>query len=31
VPEENLKGRAFFIWMHFDDGFNTDRIGLSIK
>jgi signal peptidase I len=31
VPEENLKGRAFFVWMHFDDGVNTDRIGSSIK
>lgn len=31
VPEENLKGRAFLIWMHFDDGVNTDRIGLSIQ
>jgi signal peptidase I len=31
VPEENLKGRAFFIWMHFDDGVNTDRIGRSIE
>lgn len=30
VPEENLKGKAFFIWMHFDGGVNTDRIGKSI-
>jgi signal peptidase I len=30
VPEENLKGRAFFIWMHFDSGVNTHRIGQSI-
>lgn len=31
VPEENLKGRAFFIWMHFDGGVDLSRIGLSIK
>lgn len=31
VPEENLKGRAFFIWMHFDSGIDFSRIGLSIK
>jgi signal peptidase I len=31
VPEENLKGKAFFIWMHFDDGVNTDRLGMKIE
>jgi signal peptidase I len=31
VPEENLKGRAFFIWMHFDSGIDFSRIGLSIR
>ena len=31
VPEENLKGRAFFIWMHFDSGIDVSRIGTSIK
>jgi signal peptidase I len=31
VPEENLKGKAFFIWMHFDGGVNGDRIGRSIQ
>lgn len=30
VPEENLKGKAFFIWMHFDGGVNTERLGKSI-
>lgn len=30
VPEENLKGRAFFIWMHFDDGIDVSRIGNAI-
>lgn len=30
VPEENLKGRAFFIWMHFDGGIHFDRIGKLI-
>jgi signal peptidase I len=31
VPEENLKGRAFFIWMHFDSGIDFSRIGSTIK
>jgi signal peptidase I len=30
VPEDNLKGRAFFIWMHFDDGIDVSRIGNRI-
>jgi signal peptidase I len=31
VPEENLKGRAFFIWMHFDSGIDFSRIGTVIR
>jgi signal peptidase I len=35
VPEENLVGRAFFIWMHWDwkiRGFvATDRIGMTVR
>lgn len=30
VPEENLKGKAFGIWMNWDDGIQFDRIGRSI-
>jgi signal peptidase I len=34
VPEENLVGKAFFIWMHFDfsgGGFDFSRIGGTIR
>ncbi len=31
VPEENLVGRAFLIWMNFDDGIDFSRIGKLIK
>lgn len=34
VPEDNLVGKAFFIWMHFDSaagGFDWSRIGNSIE
>jgi signal peptidase I len=34
LPEENLVGRAFFIWMHFDfngGGFDFSRIGKAIR
>jgi signal peptidase I len=35
VPEENLVGRAFFVWMHWDwkiRGFvSTDRIGMKVR
>jgi len=31
VPEENLVGRAFMIWMNWDDGIDWGRIGDSIK
>jgi len=31
VPEENLVGRAFMIWMHWDGGVNWKRIGNKIK
>ncbi|MFK3647302.1 signal peptidase I [Lysobacter enzymogenes] len=30
LPERNLVGRAFLIWLNFDDGFDTGRIGESI-
>jgi len=30
VPEENLVGKAFFIWMNWDRGLNWDRIGTRI-
>ncbi len=34
VPEENIVGKAFFIWFHYDSvtdrGFNASRIGESI-
>jgi len=34
VPEENIVGKAFFIWMHYDSvtdrGFNFSRIGHPI-
>ncbi len=34
LPEENLVGKAFFIWMHWDfggDGLNPNRIGERIR
>jgi signal peptidase I len=31
VPESNLLGKAFMIWMHFSDEFHFDRIGTMIK
>lgn len=31
VPEENLLGKAFMIWMHFSDELHLDRIGNLIK
>lgn len=34
MPEENLVGKAFFIWMHFDfggGGFDFSRIGETIR
>ena len=30
LPESNLRGKAFLIWMHFDGGFDFSRIGSSI-
>jgi signal peptidase I len=31
VPEQNLLGKAFMIWMHFSDELHLDRIGNVIK
>ena len=31
VPEENLVGRAFMIWMNWDEGIDFKRIGTLIK
>ena len=31
VPESNLVGKAFMIWMHFSDDMHFDRIGTLIK
>ncbi|MET0225619.1 MAG: signal peptidase I, partial [Dokdonella sp.] len=31
VPEANLVGRAFVIWMNFDNGIDFSRIGTLIK
>lgn len=31
VPEENLKGRAFGIWMNWDNGVHFNRIGKGIE
>lgn len=31
VPESNLLGKAFMIWMHFSDEWHFDRIGSFIK
>ena len=31
VPEENLVGRAFAIWMNWDDGIDFKRLGTLIK
>ncbi len=30
VPEENLVGKAFYIWMNWDGGINLKRIGTTI-
>ncbi|ROU07964.1 signal peptidase I [Lysobacter enzymogenes] len=30
LPERNLVGRAFLVWLNFDDGFDFERIGTSI-
>ncbi|OQW94098.1 MAG: signal peptidase I [Beggiatoa sp. IS2] len=31
VPEQNLIGKAFFIWMSWDGGVNWQRVGTAIK
>jgi len=31
VPEENLLGKAFMIWMHYSDEWHLERIGTIIK
>lgn len=31
VPDENLKGRAFAVWMNWDSGIHFNRIGKSIN
>jgi len=31
VPEANLVGKAFMIWMHYSDEWHFDRIGNMIK
>lgn len=31
VPERNLKGKAFAIWMNWDDGIQVERIGKGIE
>jgi len=31
VPEENLVGKAFMIWMHYSDEWHLDRVGTIIK
>ncbi|MGY1425293.1 signal peptidase I [Lysobacter sp. A289] len=31
LPEENLRGKAFLIWMNIDGGINFSRIGQSIQ
>ncbi|GAA5079514.1 signal peptidase I [Lysobacter panacisoli] len=31
LPEANLRGKAFLIWMNFDGGVDTSRIGNSIR
>jgi signal peptidase I len=31
VPEQNLLGKAFMIWMHFSDELHLNRIGNIIK
>ena len=30
VPEKYLMGKAFFIWMNWDQGINFDRVGRKI-
>lgn len=31
LPEQNLRGKAFLIWMNFDGGVDTSRIGNAIR
>jgi signal peptidase I len=31
VPEENLVGRAFMIWMNWNNGIDFSRIGTVIR
>ncbi len=31
VPEKNLKGRAFGVWMNWDNGVHFNRIGEGIQ
>ena len=31
LPEKNLRGKAFLIWMHWDGGLNLSRLGTSIQ
>ena len=31
LPEQNLRGKAFLIWMNFDGGVDTSRIGNKIQ
>lgn len=31
LPEKNLRGKAFLIWMHLDGGLDLSRIGTSIQ
>ena len=31
LPEQNLRGKAFLIWMSIDGGIEFSRIGTSIK
>ena len=31
LPEQNLRGKAFLIWMNFDGGVDTSRIGNRIQ
>ena len=31
VPEKNLKGKAFGIWMNWDNGLHLNRLGTGIQ
>lgn len=31
LPADNLRGKAFLIWMHWNDGVQTDRIGQRVR